>query len=69
MSTASLEPMVLAWVQRALRGEQVVAMARLRGGYVNENIAIATDGGRYRQRGVSSVFGCANVLGDPGVEE
>ena len=47
MSTPSLEPMVLAWVERALRGEQVVAMARLRGGYVNENIAITTDGGRY----------------------
>jgi fructokinase len=47
MSTASLEPPVLAWVHRALRSEQVIAVARLSGGYINENIAITTGSGRY----------------------
>jgi aminoglycoside phosphotransferase (APT) family kinase protein len=47
MSAVSLEPPVLAWVQQALRSEQAIAMARLPGGYINENIAITTDSGRY----------------------
>ena len=47
MSTASLEPPVLAWLHRALRSEQVIGMARLPGGYVNESVAITTDSGRY----------------------
>jgi aminoglycoside phosphotransferase (APT) family kinase protein len=47
MSIVSLEPPVLAWVQRALRSERVIAMARLPGGYINENIAITTDSSRY----------------------
>jgi aminoglycoside phosphotransferase (APT) family kinase protein len=43
----SLEPPILAWVHRALRSERVVAVARLPGGYINENIAITTGSGRY----------------------
>jgi Phosphotransferase enzyme family len=48
MSTATaLEPPILAWLHRVLPGQQILAMARLPGGYINENIAITTDSGRY----------------------
>jgi aminoglycoside phosphotransferase (APT) family kinase protein len=47
MSTTSLESPVVAWIQRVLRSEQVIAVARLPGGYVNENIAITTCDSRY----------------------
>jgi hypothetical protein len=71
MSTASLEPPVLAWMQRALRSEHVIAVARLPGGYVNENVVITTDSSRYvlrryrRDAGIESasrtcaIGGCA----------
>lgn len=46
-AAGDLEPPILAWLRSAVRGERLIAAARLSGGYVNENIAITTEGGRY----------------------
>jgi len=44
---ATLEPPILAWLERALRGEPVIAAVRLGGGYINENTVITTARGKY----------------------
>jgi hypothetical protein len=60
---SALAPPVLAWLNRVLRGRQVIAAARLSGGYINENFVITTGSGRYvlrrYRRGAESARTCA----------
>jgi hypothetical protein len=44
---STLEPAVLAWVNRILRPEEVIATECLAGGYTNLNLTITTNSGRY----------------------
>jgi fructokinase len=44
---STLEPAVLAWVNRVLHPEEVIGAERLAGGYTNENLAITTNSSRY----------------------
>ena len=63
MSAISLDPPILAWLDRALRGESVIAAARLGGGYINKNTVITTAGAKYvlrrYGRGAESARICA----------
>jgi aminoglycoside phosphotransferase (APT) family kinase protein len=43
----TLEPAVLAWVNRVLRPDEVIGVERLAGGYTNLNLAITTNNSRY----------------------
>jgi aminoglycoside phosphotransferase (APT) family kinase protein len=44
---AALELPIIAWLHRVLPGQQILAAARLGGGYTNENTVITTLSGRY----------------------
>jgi aminoglycoside phosphotransferase (APT) family kinase protein len=61
---STLEPAVLAWMNRVLRPEEVISAERLAGGYTNENLAITTNSGcyvlrRYRRSAESAGRICA----------